>query len=91
MFCFILGIEEHNLGLRHLFRFITGSYNIPPLGLPHFITVRFVHGCPNHCKCRPTASTCRLVLNLPVHASTFEEMKELLTSALLEGYGFGII
>ena len=64
---------------------------MPPLGLPEPIKVQFVHGCPLYCKCRPTSSTCQLTINLPVHASTFTEMDELMTSALLEGFGFGNI
>ena len=86
---YILGIEEHNLRLRDLMRFITGSFQLPPLGLPGAIEVKFIHGCADGCKCRPTVSTCKLVLKIPVHASTFANMKEMMTSAMLEGFGFG--
>ena len=85
----LLGVEEHNLSLRHLLRFVTGCYSLPPLGLPDCIKVKFLHGCRNGCKCRPTVSTCQLFIRLPVHAATFQEMKELVVSALLEGFGFG--
>lgn len=84
-------MNTNNLTLRHVFRFITGSYSIPPLGLPHPVRVEFVHGCPSGCKCRPTASTCQLKLYIPVHASTLDEMEEIMVSALQEGYGFGNI
>ena len=30
---FHAGIEEHDLKLRHLLRFVTGCYSLPPLGL----------------------------------------------------------
>ena len=85
----ILGIEEHNLKLSDLMGFITGSFQLPPLGLPEPVEVRFIHGCAAGCKCRPTVSTCKLVLKIPVHTSTFENMKEMMTSAMLEGFGFG--
>jgi hypothetical protein len=29
------------------------------------------------------------VLKIPVHASTFANMKEMMTSAMLQGFGFG--
>lgn len=82
-------MSAHNLELHHVFRFITGSYSFPPLGLPGAIKVQFVHGCPDGCKCRSTTSTCLLTINLPVHASTLNHMEEIMVSALLEGYGFG--
>ena len=75
--------------LKDLMRFITGSFQLPPLGLPEPIEVKFIHGCANGCRCRPSVSTCKLILKIPVHISTFESMEEILTSAMLEGFGFG--
>ena len=72
-----------------LMRFITGSFQLPPLGLPEPVEVRFINGCAAGCKCRPTVSTCKLVLKIPVHTPKFENMKEMMTSAMLEGFGFG--
>ena len=72
-----------------MFFVLSLDLSFPPLGLPEPIKVEFVHGCPDHCKCRPTASTCQLTINLPVHASTLSELEEIMVSALLEGYGFG--
>lgn len=88
---FFSGIQEQNLRLQHLLRFVTGCYSLPPLGLPDSIKIKFLHGCHNECKCRPIVSTCQLFIRLPVHAATFQEMKELMVSALLEGFGFGNI
>ena len=88
---YILGIEEHNLKLKDLMRFITGSFQLPPLGLPEPIEVKFIHGCADSCRCRPSVSTCKLVLKPPVHISTFETMEEMMTSAMLEGLGFGTL
>ena len=53
---------------------------MPPLGFPEAMKVEFVHSCPENCKCRPTASTCQLSINIPVHANTGEMMRELMTS-----------
>ena len=68
---------------------VEGSDEIYYRVIPGSIEVKFVHGCADGCKCRPTVSTCKLVLKIPVHASTFANMKEMMTSAMLEGFGFG--
>jgi hypothetical protein len=44
---FHAGIEEHDLKLRHLLRFVTGCYSLPPLGLLDSIKIKFLHGCHN--------------------------------------------
>ena len=88
---FFPGIQEHDLKLQHLLHCVTGCYSLPPLGLPDSIKIKFLHGCHNESRCRPTVSTCQLFIWLPVHAATFQEMKELIVSALLEGFGFGNI
>ena len=75
--------------LAKLFKFITGTSLIPPLGLPKGITVKFRHGCSAECKCRATTSTCDLSITFPVHYSGPEEFKKYLDSALVEGIGFG--
>lgn len=74
-----------------LLKWLTGSSHVPPLGFPKPLTVEFLHGCSPGCKCRPTASTCDIVLKLPVHINDVAEMKELMSSALNESYGFGLI
>ena len=60
-------------------KFVTGSPCIPAIGLCKQITVKFKHDClskngPGVCKCLPTVSTCEIILNLPVHITTEEEM-----------------
>eukprot|EP00794_Sanderia_malayensis_P011469 gene11469-12665_t len=81
--------NDVDITIGDLAQFITGSATMPPLGLPYAIKVGFKHGCPVGCKCRPTASTCTLTLYIPCHASTWEAMKELFTSALKDCNGFG--
>ena len=75
--------------LTKLFKFITGTGSVPPLGLSKGITVKFKHGCPAEWKCRPTTSTCDLSITFPVHYSGAEEFKKYLDSAMVEGIGFG--
>ena len=70
-------------------KWLTGSRCVPPLGFPKKLSVHFVHGCPDRCHCRPTASTCEIVLKLPVHIASEEEMKEMIESAIKDSIGFG--
>ena len=62
-------------GLVKLFKFITGSDSLTPLGQERVITVHFTHFCTSECKCRPT---CDPSINLPVH---YRDMP-VMTSAL---------
>ncbi|XP_046856540.1 G2/M phase-specific E3 ubiquitin-protein ligase-like isoform X1 [Xenia sp. Carnegie-2017] len=78
--------------LYMLHKFITGCEQLPPLGLPKPITVKFKHGCTERCKCRSTASTCDLSITLPVHyRDSYNQLKEAIDSALIEGNGFRFI
>ena len=53
--------------------------------------VHFNHWCTSDCKCRPTASTCDPSISLPVHYKDMPAFEEVMTSALDEGLGFGLI
>ena len=53
--------------------------------------MHFKHFCMSDCKCRPTASTCDPSINLPVHYRDMPAFEEVMTSALEEGLGFGLI
>lgn len=72
-------------------KWLTGCSGIPPLGFPKKFSLRFVHGCQPECKCCPTVSTYELLLKLPVHISSEEEMEAMMLSALGDSYGFGMI
>ena len=78
-------------GLVKLYKFITGSDRLTPLGLERLITVQFKHFCPSECKCRPTASTCDPSINLPLHYRDAAAFEEMMTSTLEEGLGFGLL
>ena len=86
MFSFLVNV---GLTVGDIFKFITGSKSLPPLGLPNKLTVLFKHDCVKDRRCRPTASTCALSMTIPVHIKTDEEMLEMILSAVKEGLGFG--
>jgi hypothetical protein len=74
VFYLFYAVANQETCLPKLLQFITGSKAVPPLGLPKGITVKFKHGCPATCKCRPTSSTCDLSITCPVHTTGLEEL-----------------
>lgn len=90
-FILYIHVEIPNLGVEDILQWLTGSRNIPPLGFPKKIRCQFLHGCPPGCKCRPTTSTCDLVITVPVHLNTEDNTKEILTSAFMDCIGFGLL
>ena len=78
-------------GLELLFKWAVRSASIPPLGLPKRITIQFLYGCDKDCRCRPTTSTCDLVITIPVHVDNENDMKEIMASAIVDCDGFGLI
>eukprot|EP00794_Sanderia_malayensis_P013170 gene13169-14520_t len=93
LFCdFILTLDnDGNLTTKDLVKWWTGSGTVPVLGFPKKFSVAFVHGCASNCRCRPTTSTCDILLKMPVHISGFEEMEEIMNSAVKDCCGFGLI
>ncbi|KAJ7354872.1 hypothetical protein OS493_029427 [Desmophyllum pertusum] len=83
------GIAE--LAMCDFLKWLTGTRSMPPLGFPKKFAVRFVHGCMAGCQCRPSASTCDLVLKLPVHIISEDDMKVMITSALKDSIGFTLV
>ena len=84
------------LTINRVAKFVTGSPRIPATGLDKQITVKFKHDClpknrPGVCKCLPTVSTCEIILNLPVHITTEEEMMNVFKDALICETGFGLV
>ncbi|XP_046845033.1 uncharacterized protein LOC124438863 [Xenia sp. Carnegie-2017] len=62
-----LNTRDTSTSLKTLYRFITGSHSVTPLGAEKHITVKFKHGCPENCKCHPTAATCDPSICFPIH------------------------
>ena len=89
-FCAVINSLEMK-ELKALLQWATGVSSIPPLGLPRKIKVTFLGGCNTGCRCRPTASTCDLRITFALHLDTFEEMKEILVSALKDSDGFHLL
>ena len=77
-------------GLQALLKWTVGVPSVPPLGLPKKITVQFLEGCVLGCHRRPTTSTCDLILTIPLHINTDQEMMNMM-SAVQESEGFGLI
>lgn len=82
---------DDSVTLSDLFKFVNGTASIPPLGLTNGITVKFKHHCDAGCRCRPTASTCDISITFPVHYENYQDFKDSLSSALMEGFGFGFV
>jgi hypothetical protein len=84
-------IGLHELKMDHFVKWLTGSKSIPPLGFPKKFAIKFVHGCNEGCRCRPTTSACDIVLKLPVHITSAEDMGLMIESVVKESVGFGLI
>ena len=82
---------DSDVSIPSLLKWLTGSRDVPPLGFPKKFSLDFVHGCSDGCRCRPTVSTCDILLKLPAHIKSSMEMKNMMMSALNDSYGFGMI
>ena len=78
-------------GLSRLFRFITGTNTVTPLGAEKHILLKFKHDCPAQCKCRPTAATCDPSITFPMHYSDTNDFENAIDTALKEYSGFGLV
>ena len=77
--------------MHDFLQWCSGSREIPPLGFPKKFRIAFIHGCVEKCRCRPSASTCDLLVKLPVHIASEDDMEELIVSAIGDSDGFGKI
>ena len=66
--------------------FVTGSPTIPPMGFDRPLTIHFIN---DKSKTLPTASTCSLVLRLPLALVEYEHFKEMIDFAMQNTVGFG--
>ena len=80
-----------DLTINDLIKWMTGTKTVPVLGFPKKFSITFIHGCVAGCRCRPTTSTCDLLLKMPGHIYNFEDMVEMMSSALKDCIGFGLI
>ncbi|XP_046844260.1 uncharacterized protein LOC124438267 isoform X1 [Xenia sp. Carnegie-2017] len=68
---------EGDVSISAFLKWLSGCKTIPVLGFPKKFSVTFVHDCKENCKCRPTTSTCDLLLRIPVHISNISEMEQM--------------
>lgn len=59
--------------------------------MPQKITVKFKYFCNANCQCQPTASTCDPSITFPLHYDTYYAFCQSMSSALVEGCGFGFV
>ena len=88
---FISTGENGSVTVGQMLKFISGLEQVPPLGLPNKITVKFKYFCSDNCRCRPTASTCDPSITFPLHYESYDVFCESMSSALVEGCGFGFV
>ena len=88
-FQFFLGVP--GIELTEILQFITGSSAAPVIGFDEKLQLTFVHGCVVNCKCFPTASTCDILLRIPVHFIAIEDVKTSFHGALKDGFVFALI
>lgn len=81
--------ETESLKPLDLFRFVTGSENMPVGGLDSKISVYFTHGCPNGCRCLPVTSLCALHISLPMHLKTIGDVRDAFELAITCSHGLG--
>eukprot|EP00794_Sanderia_malayensis_P018367 gene18367-20214_t len=89
---FIQDLEEgqvDGLALEDLLIFVTGAEDVPPLGFSKPITVEFYSNTARERRL-PWSSTCALELHLPRGCQP-EAFKEVMSQALLDCQGFGIV
>ena len=68
---FISTGDTGTVRVSQMLKFITGLEQVPPLGLPDQIIVKFKYFCSANCQCRPTASTCDSSITFPLHYDNY--------------------
>ena len=92
IFYILSGIGDNcDITMQTFLQWCTGSKEVPPLDFPKELKALFVHGCVRNFMCRPSTSTCDVLVKLPVHIASEQQMTELLVSAIGDSYGFGNI
>ena len=80
--------ENAIVTIRNIAKFLTGSSKIPATRMSKNVIVKFKHGrffskSGNICKCLPTVSTFEIIVNIPVHITSEEDMMDTFKDALL--------
>lgn len=77
--------------VEDLLVFITGAHKIPPCGFDQELQILFYHAYEGTACRLPYASTCSMVLYLPLGLGSYDKFKEVLQRSLKEFGGFGCI
>ena len=77
---------ESEISPSSVLSFVTGSPTIPPMGFDRTINIHFID---DKSKTLPTASTCSLVLRLPLALVEYQQFKQMMDFAIQNTIGFG--
>ena len=78
---------ECGVSISKIMMFVTGVKRVPPMGFPLKPTISFLPD--DGMQTFPTASTCSLILRLPLSLVNYEDFKEKMKFAVLNTIGFG--
>lgn len=81
-----ISANDCDVSLEDLLIFTTGCSTVPPLGFKSTPSIEFLHGTD---KIFPEASTCGLVLKLPVKQLDYLDFKNSMTFGIKNGQVFG--
>ena len=78
---------ECGVSISKIMMFVTGVERVPPMGFPLKPTISFLPD--DGMQTLPTASTCSLILRLPLSLVNYEDFKEKMKFDVLNTIGFG--
>ena len=86
-------LENGIVTISKIAKFLTRGSKIPATGLKKNVTVKFKNSCfprksGNMCKCLPAVSTCEIIVNIPLHITSEEDMVKAFKDALLCETGY---
>ena len=83
--------ENGSIAVIQMLKFISGLEQVPPLGLPDTITIKFKYFWNANCQCWPTASTCNPSITCPLHDDTYDAFCQSMSFALVKSCEFGFV
>ena len=81
-----LNLIELGVSPGQILAFVTGTWQIPPMGFPNRPNITFIS---DESKTLPTSSTCDLTLRLPLVLIDYDHFKTQVTKGFLNTVGFG--
>ena len=71
---------------KKILAFVTGATQIPPMGFPLRPSIDII---TDKSRSFPTASTCSLILNLPLALTNYQEFSDKMNMSILSTVRFG--